>query len=401
MESIHRISNKRTVVSILHYWVYLLVHSVIIEGFVCVCVCVLGHYQGGGSARKNKEEQERRETEKSDEELAIRIHAQENSYRPAQFENRKPVRLPSREEELSSASTSAVSGVSRGDRPMRREDDSERSSRESAAGLAQRDGPRERDQEMANSANNAGRPGQEHWVDAEEQLGTNWPTTSSGTAHRPDAASGLSLGDQPGRFRSPPQATRETETSEMEKRDAMMAMEMFQREQEYVKKIEVDRKLAEQMQQTEDRDRRVEEGTRHEEDRRLATGGRAHTEWPEYGQGGDGLGVARRLLSKSAEESYNYNYNQEVLMNEEPRPKTPEERTKEEGKVPCQYCTNLFPFSGIMDHQVALSETPAPLTPLLVCLLLFSFYRNIARGMDRVKQVKGVKSFSPASGSQV
>ena len=48
-------------------------------------------------------------------------------------------------------------------------------------------------------------------------------------------------------------------------------------------------------------------------------------------------------------------YNAAVLDNEQPRAKTPPPKEvphKNEGEVPCQYCNKLFPFEGIMEHQV-------------------------------------------------
>ena len=358
--------------------------TMIVFFFLCVCVCVcvlgLGFYEGTGPNRRTREEeQEIVETETRDEELAMRIHEQENAYKPAHH-HRNPGELPS-SKDLSSATTlSEVGRVPWEDRPVKGEDGGQGSS-ESDTEMAQR--LHERDREFANRSGKGGYPGQEHWVDVDEDQG--WhrgrpnsggrPSTSTGSARGLPNASDPSLVDQASSRTRSPLTVRKTEAVEMEDRDAILAMELHQREQEYVTRIEVDRKLAEQMQQAENRNKKIEENrARQEEDREFGGGARTHTEWPEYGQGGDNLAVAKRLLSKREREE-SYDYNQEVLMNEEPRPKTPEdEKTEDEGKVPCQYCAGLFPFKTIMDHQVASCE-PCSFN----CVSkVFLFYRNVA-----------------------
>lgn len=116
-------------------------------------------------------------------------------------------------------------------------------------------------------------------------------------------------------------------------RDARLARDIAQSESDYEKKVQMDRMLAKQMQDLEG----------------------------PYDDPQNDLKVAQRIqmeqerTSSSSPYTYMQGYDREVLMNEQPRAKTPAtepESPQDEGEVPCQYCDNLFPFEVIMEHQV-------------------------------------------------
>lgn len=368
---------------------------------ICLCLvarllCCVDDYGGAHAVLDyamanprglSKEELDKLETERRDAELAMRIHERENVYRPthagnerredvtASYESQDPGLVPPVQgQDARSTVTGSTSG-SHGDRTLKREDSGGLSTDESDADIAKM--IHERDLEYAGRKTGSGDQGHPGWVDVMHwqgnQVESSRPRQDTIEADRRNKDN-LSEGND--RSRSP-FALRKSDKRNTDI-DAQLAREIAQREDEYVKGLEADRQLAEQIQQFEDRKKNGQleresgaslaghvDATERprfkvlEADRKVAQRMQA-SEQHRHKREGDDLEVAHRLLSDDTSSRHlpgphgggAYSYNRDVLMNEEPRPKTPVPQLEDEGQVPCQYCSELFPFKMIMQHQV-------------------------------------------------
>ncbi len=401
--------------------------------------------QVGGLTR---EAIERMEKERQDEELALSVHVQENSYSPRHASGRD------RDEQHVPASydlppTSSASALDQGNkrRPVIPDvqvhgrgadfngEDSGGMGTEDSGGMSTED----RDAKMAQMLynedleyvkNNPGikNSGRGDWVDLDDMGG--WHRDHDTRRSPVNKATGgiRGGGDRP---KSPGEANGR-DMSWRTENDARLAQQLYQREKGYVEKLRIDSELAKQMQQAENQSERMEakyeaseasrggtmvgEERRHyevtEEDRRFGERMQSYSKKPQRGE--EDLGVACRLLGENGNSSKyssrtsqeTYGSNREVLMNEEPRPKNPVQQEEvageEEEKVPCQYCSELFPFSLIMDHQVSLWWFHLGIVEILYYLLLLLFsclFRTYVQQVCRQAMLNLLQVYTRVSGS--
>ena len=269
----------------------------------------------------SKEELDKLETERRDAELAMRIHEQENVYRPthagkdvtASYESQDPGLVPPVQGHDAKSTIAGSTSGSHGDRTLKREDSGGLSTDESDADIAKM--IHERDLEYAGRKTGSGDQGHPGWVDVMHwqgnQVESSRPRQDTIEADRRNKDN-LSEGND--RSRSP-FALRKSDKRNTDI-DAQLAREIAQREDEYVKGLEADRQLAEQIQQFEDRKKNRQldresgvslaghvDATERprfkvlEADRKVAQRMQA-SEQHRHKREGDDLEVAHRLLSE-------------------------------------------------------------------------------------------------------